>query len=293
MSLTSDDLRALPLFHRIRDEHLRELLGVFERQLFRAGETLFEAGATPSRFLILARGEVLLRDGQSSGRDGGAALFRLKPVAPIGELGALTGLARSTTAVTETESEIWSAAIPQLMTFFERHGDVAFPFYRNLLDVVTDKVRRDRRLLGEMRGNLIRTQKAMKNLRQLVLQSAETPLSRPVCDVLDDCIEHNRRAHYRVAPTSTYPAALRLEDGGELPVVEISDGFVKVGAPVGRVASEAVHVLVLPTGEVPVSGTVIREGKDGVVVKLDVLVDPYKEALEDYVTRLQLLDFVV
>jgi hypothetical protein len=37
----------------------------------------------------------------------------------------------------------------------------------------------------------------------------------------------------------------------------------------------------------------VREGIDGTVVKLDTLVDEYRLALEDYVTRVQMLDFVV
>jgi hypothetical protein len=42
-----------------------------------------------------------------------------------------------------------------------------------------------------------------------------------------------------------------------------------------------------------VSGSITREGADGVVVKLDTLVDEFKAKLDDYTTKLQLLDFVV
>ena len=49
----------------------------------------------------------------------------------------------------------------------------------------------------------------------------------------------------------------------------------------------------LPSTEILVSGKVHRAGDDGVVVKLDVLADEYHAALEDYVTRLQMLDYVV
>ena len=52
-------------------------------------------------------------------------------------------------------------------------------------------------------------------------------------------------------------------------------------------------MLVLPMREIMVSGNVIRSGADGVVIKLDLLIDEYKSALQDYVTRLQMLDYVV
>ena len=49
----------------------------------------------------------------------------------------------------------------------------------------------------------------------------------------------------------------------------------------------------MPTTEILVSGTVVREDSTGVVVKLDTLVDEFKAKLDDYSVRLQLLDFVV
>jgi hypothetical protein len=42
-----------------------------------------------------------------------------------------------------------------------------------------------------------------------------------------------------------------------------------------------------------VSGRVIRSGTDGVVMQLDLLIDAYKAAMFDYITRLQMLDFVI
>ena len=128
-----------------------------------------------------------------------------------------------------------------------------------------------------------------------MLHAPETAISKPVCDMLDEHIEQNRRAHYRVAPVEGLPARLRLKDRTELAIVDLSDAYLKVDAPKTQVAPDGdlVAVLVLPSTEILVSGKVHRAGKDGVVVKLDVLADEYHAALEDYVTRLQMLDFVV
>jgi hypothetical protein len=204
----------------------------------------------------------------------------------------LTGVPRNSSATAATEIEVWSIRSADLMSFFEKRADVAFPFYRNLLHVVSEKVRRDRRRMTEMRQNIVSTQKMMKKLRDIVLDAPETPISAPICDLLDGRIETNRRAHYRVSPTEAFPASLRLDDDSRVRVIDISEGYMKIDAPTGRLQGDWVAVLELPDVELPVSGSIERAGKDGVVVKLDLMIDDYKAKLDDYVTRVQLLDFV-
>ena len=152
-----------------------------QHQRVKEGEVLFQAGSRPTGLLLLTSGEVALKEGDE-------IRFRLRPVAPIGELGALTGLVRNTTAVAVADSEILRIGTAELMQFFESHGDVAFPFYHNLLRVVADKVRRDIRRMDEMRANIIRTQKAMKRMRELVLESEDTVVSKPIFESLDELI---------------------------------------------------------------------------------------------------------
>ena len=129
----------------------------------------------------------------------------------------------------------------------------------------------------------------------MVLHAPETPISKPVFEMLDEHIELNRRGHYRVSPVEALPAHLRLDDRSEVRIVDLSDAFLKVDAPGAKVApgGDMVAVLVLPSSEILVSGKVHRSGEDGVVVKLDVLIDEYHAVLMDYVTRLQMLDYVV
>ena len=288
MSVTPNDLRKIPLFSDISDAHLSELLASLTRKTHPEGHVLFKEGDLPDRFLLLVRGSVSLTESQ-------APRFVLHPVAPIGELGSLTGIPRSSTAVALTEIEVLSVSVADLRAFFERRAEIAFPFYKNLLAVVSEKVLRDRRRLDEVRANVIRTQKAMKKLRDVVLGAPETPISKPVCDMLDEHIEQNRRAHYRVSPVPALPAHVRLDDKSEVRIVDLSDAYLKLAGAKDKLApkGELVAVLVLPQREILVSGKVLRAGKDGVVVKLDVLIDEYHAALEDYVTRLQMLDYVV
>lgn len=285
MTIRPSDLRTIPLFSRMTDAHLDELGAIFERKSLKDGEVLFEAGTPADQFHILVSGSLSLVEA-------GAERFRLAPLAPIGELGALTGVAHNVKAIAEGASEVWRVSVAKLLAFFEKNGAVAFPFYHSLLEIVSDKVRRDEHRLEEMRANLIRTQKMMKNLREVVLESPETPLSEPVAKALDDVIEHNRRGHYMVEPARAIASKIRLDDGKVVDVKEISEDHVCICAPLGKKGASWSGVLVLPAREIPISGTIDKEG-DRTVVALDLLVDEYKVALSDYLTRVQMLDFVV
>jgi len=292
VTASARDLRHLPLFRSLSDAQLEELLRAFASRTVKAGTTLFNEGDPATVFQILIAGEVELSEGDEP-------RFSVKPFAPLGELGALSGLPRASTAVVLRDATLLEAKTDELMRLFSKSSELAFTFYRSLLAVVGDKVRRDKQRIQEMRSNIIRTQKAMKTIRDLVLEGDETALSQPICDRLDVLIENNRRAHYRVSPQPTHPASARLANGGgsngtRVDVIELSEGFLKL-SPTAKLATgaEATLVLTLPKGEIPVSGKVERAGTDGILLKLDLLIDEYKRALNGYMTELQMLDFVV
>lgn len=296
MTATAADLRHLPLFRALSDEQLEILLGALTPRRVARGKKLFSAGETHGAFQILAEGEVEIVEA-------GEPKIVLRPFAPIGELGALTGLARNATATATTDVSLLEVSTDQLMNVFSRSGDLGFSFYKALLGVVSEKVKRDKLRMDEMRRNIIRTQKAMKELRELVLSAEETTLSQPLCDKLDDLIENNRRSHYRVSPLESHPATLRIHDGpaangGAVPIVELSEGFLKLQTPetVARKyepGREIVGVLTMPKGQIPVSGRVERLGPDGILLRLDLLIEEYDAALRGYMAELQMLDFVV
>lgn len=282
------DLRTLPLFAGIPEDRLVELVAAFRPVTKPASTVLFRPGDRATHFELLVEGEVTIEEE-------GAVRFQLRPVAPLGELGAFTGLPRSTVATAVTDVKLLSIGVGDLKGFFEKHADLGFRFTKNLLDVVTEKLRRDRSLLADMRANIIRTQKSMKQMRELVLDTTETPISKPIFETLDGLIDNNRRANYRVSPPTSFAAHVRRDDGTTVRVVELSEGYIKLEGTAKDVgdANEWTGVLVTPTTEMLVGGRVQREAEDGVVLKLDPMIDEYKAALDDYVTRVQLLDFVV
>jgi CRP/FNR family transcriptional regulator, cyclic AMP receptor protein len=290
MNVTPQDLRKVPLFANITDEHLAQLLAAFERRDVVRGTVLFEPGTIPDRLLLLVDGEIGLREE-------GEERFRVRAIAPIGELGALTALPRATSAVAATDATVLSISTQALMSFFEKHGDVAFPFHYNLLAVVADKIRRDRRRIDEMRRNLIVTQKAMKRMREALLESEDTPLHKLLFEQLDRLVEQNKKGHYMIQPAQALPTRVRLDDGAVGAVRAINKDQIQIDrkdAPAPALGSQWSGVLLLgPTREIPISGTVSTITDDAWVVVLDLLIDDYARALDEHLSRLLMLDVVL
>jgi len=271
------------------EQQIVKLAAVFEPLSLSEAAVLFREGDRADAFYLLTAGEVAIQEGSD-------IRFRLKPPAPIGELGALAGLTRNTTAVVTQGAELWKITREALLRFFDQNGDIAVPFYQNQMRLTADKVRRDQTRLEDMRGNLIRTQKAMKQMRDLLLETVETPLSEALHGNLETLIQNNRRVNYRLVPPLTLPAEVRLDTGVELPIVQISRTHLRYSQaqgqlPAGKASWSA--VLRLSGPEIPVSGKVLRTIDRLVDVELDLLFEEYGSILDGYLTRVQMLDFMV
>lgn len=285
---SATDLRTIPLFRGFDDREL-EAIGALFRRVTPAPTVLFEVGQAASDLYLLATGEVVLERPNDD-------VFRLHPPALIGELGALTGLPRSTRAVVAPGSVVWALSTSAIQGHLRDHTELAIRFLANLLGVVADKVHRDQARIGDMRRNLMRTQKELKRLRELVLEADETPLSAPLHDALDGLITHNRRVNYRVEPPPALPATLRLDGVPLLPLADLSRTHLTIR--VVEPASYPLHswvsgVLALAGTEIPISGAVMRATGPRITIVLDLLIDEYAAILESYLTRAQLLDVLV
>ena len=127
----------------------------------------------------------------------------------------------------------------------------------------------------------------------------ETDASRVPYDQARACIRLQRRdgpARYLTIGDFRTLRVEWLDDGRTVRVLEMSEGHVKVASRTQDLTKDPsfwAGVLVVPGDELLLSGSVIREGDDGVVVKLDRLMDESKAKLDAYTSRIQLLDFVV
>ena len=293
MGPSASELRIIPLFHGFGDDELVAVGRLFTRVTPAANagpEELFDVGEPAQELYLLTAGEVILDRPNDD-------VFKLHPPALIGELGALTGLPRSTRAMVSAGSTVWSLLAHTIQTFFVSNQELGVRFLANLLTVVADKVHRDQDRMGDMRQNLMRTQKELKRLRELVLESTETPISAPIHDTLDKLVTTNRRVNYRVEPPKQLPAHLRL-DLGSAPVADLSRTHVAVhdirfGEAVPKQDTWLSGVLHLAGTEIPISGRVTRVKGNRVTIELDLLIDEFAAILENYLTRAQLLDVLV
>ncbi|HET6610770.1 MAG TPA: cyclic nucleotide-binding domain-containing protein [Kofleriaceae bacterium] len=283
--MNHDDLRSMPLFANASETDLAAISSIFHSQDAAQGEILCREGEPATRVYLLVEGEVTLTT-----RDG--APITLRPPAPIGELGALASLPRNATVEVTAPSRLLSAAAADLFTFLRQNPPIGFAVYDGLLKVVTAKIARDQARISDMRENLVATQKAMKALREAALEAEDSPLAEAVFDALDARIMKNRRVNYRVAPPKLLPAEVKI-DGARHPVVEISRTHISVAMDGVSAGDRLSGVLALAGPEIPVSGAILRTRTARADIVLDPLIDEYGAALEGYLSRVQMVDFVV
>src|SRR5262252_9289752 len=131
MGPSAADLRTIPLFHGFADNELAGLGALFTR-IEPTSKPLFDVEEPATTFYVLTKGEVVL---DRPGDD----VFRLRPPALIGELGALTGLARSTRATISAGSTVWALPAKKLQAYLGDHQELGVRFLVNLLQAVADK----------------------------------------------------------------------------------------------------------------------------------------------------------
>jgi CRP-like cAMP-binding protein len=281
-------LADLPLFSDLDEGDVETLLSVFERQEMKKGETLFKAGAPAEALYLLMSGTVSLR------RDGEEVLLAQSPV-PLGELGALTGEDRNLSAVANSDIVVLMAPTTALQNLFETNGRLGYQFQTNLLRVAARKIARDRKRLAEMRQNIVSTQKAMKTMRDALLQSEDTPLHALFYEEVDALIEQNRRIHYLVEPSLLVPTAIQLESGEVRRVKAISSEWVHFADPPKTLekGKDTIAILLLDGEPLPVTGNVERLSPEEGTIFLDELVTPLLEQLTKHLTRAQMLDVVL
>jgi len=285
MGPTASELRTIPLFHGFEDDELTEIGALFGA-VTPGDLQLFDVGEPATTLYLLTKGEVVL---DRPGDD----VFRLHPPALIGELGALTGLPRSTRATVTAGATVWSLPAKKIQAYLGEHQELGVRFLVNLLSTVADKVHRDQIRLADMRSNLVSTQKELKRVRDLVLEEAETPISAPVHDALDKLITHNRRVNYRVEPPPMLAAHCRI-DSATAPIADIPPTHISVTLPAEPPAvGPWLSGVAPPSGtEIPFSGKVHRVAGKKMTVELDMMIDEFVSTLEGYLTRAQLLDIL-
>ncbi len=286
--IDADVLRSIPLFRNLTSEQLRGLANLCSGVEGTKDAVLFGEGDPADELYLLVGGEVVLsQEGEET--------YHLRPPAIIGEVGAMVGRPRTSRAVLGETAMLYKISAWDLRAWINDEPQVALRVHENLLAILAEKIHRDQKRLADMRGNLIRTQKAMKRMRDLVEEHEDSPVSAELHDTLEGLIRQNRRVNYRVEPPAALPATVRLDGDRRAPVVQLSRTHVRFRAAdqVPRAGEHITGVLWLSGPELPVSGRVLRVIEDRVDVELDLFIDEYADILEGYLTRCHMLDFLV
>ena len=287
MGSTATDFLRLPLFHCISPAQMEAFLGHFTRVNLEPGTVLFQARDAATHLRLLVSGGIKVSD------DEGERLA-LTPPAVLGELGVVTGLERFRTAISTEGTEILQIDRDALLEYLADHPDFAFRFQQNLLSIVGDKVARDQGRIADMRSNIVRTQKSMKQLRSYVLEELDTPISEGVHDTLDGLIAHNRRVNYRVMPPRPLAIFVRTDSGDTHPVFAVSrTRLTTTSAAAASGTDDAFKgVLVLPSTELPLHGVQAHIDECTIEIEFEEMISEYAAHLEDYLTRAQSLDIL-
>lgn len=282
-----DSLASISLFTGLGRADLAKVLEVFEPKAVKAGEVLFEAGTAPTALCILVEGALSIRNETGE-------VLGVSPPQPIGELSALTGEDRNLTAVASAPSTLLAAPVERFQELLQADGRIGFAILRNVMRVAARKIGRDRRRLNEMRENIVGTQKAMKRMREALLDSEDTPLHVALFEQLDALVEQNRKIHYLVEPSRMVPTDLVLPEGRRR-VTALSREWLYFSDPPGSVKAgeELRAVLSLDGREIPISGRVEKAADGEAAVYLDELIAEYDDAFSTHLSRAQLLDVVL
>lgn len=293
--LDPEELRSLPLFKGFSDKELRTIADHFRLVVPpknpRTQRILFEIGSIADGFFLLLKGDVTLEDALGNAK-------HLMPKTPIGELGAFCSMNRNTRAIAAREATVYEIKSNGLARLFVEYPAIGLRYQQNLLAIAGEKIQRDQARIADMRGNLIRTQHAMKNMRDQVEHLEQSSTRTYLHDTLDRLIEGNRRVHYRVKPPSIMPVTARLDDGRVPRVIELSRTHVNLTydlregpRPLRGQTLEA--ELTMGEQEVRVKGHVHRVLTDHMVLEFDTLPQDATQVLEGYLTRTEMLDFLV
>lgn len=126
-------LNKIPMFQDVTLAQAERLLGISRLRETAAGEVLCAEGSPPSEMYVLLTGELsVVRDG--------AEVAALKPVVPVGEMGVVTGDARTASIVSKVPSRFLAIRKAEFDLLLRHEMDLGFTIYRSLARTLSDRV---------------------------------------------------------------------------------------------------------------------------------------------------------
>ena len=124
-------------FQGLTLEQARKLLGICEIQRRRAGQVLYKEGSPSTGMFVLLSGRLTVRKG------GRAVIAEIAPVDIVGEMGIITGQARSAQVVITEDSMGLSVRKDRLDFLLRQDADLDRKISRNIIGILCQKIRED------------------------------------------------------------------------------------------------------------------------------------------------------
>ncbi|MDP6779125.1 MAG: cyclic nucleotide-binding domain-containing protein [Candidatus Latescibacteria bacterium] len=150
-------LKRIPLFNNLNPSQGMALLKACERRSVEAHQVLCQHGGRSDELFILLSGQLSIRTEED------IQIARIDPIAPVGEMGIFTGEPRSATVVTSQPSTFLVLSKPQLDSLLRRNPDVELAISRNLIRLLSQRIREANRELAHISG-LMADQEAGRDL---------------------------------------------------------------------------------------------------------------------------------
>jgi CRP-like cAMP-binding protein len=141
-------LRRIPLFQNLNPQQAMVLLKACERRSYGRSEILCQFGDSSDEMFILLSGELSVRTGE------GTQIARITPIAPVGEMGIFTSEPRSATVVVREPATLFVLNKAQLDHLLRRNPDVELIVSRNLIALLSQRIRDTNREIAHLSGLL-------------------------------------------------------------------------------------------------------------------------------------------
>lgn len=162
----------VPLFNDLTLYQAEKVLGLCRPRKYEVDQVLCDQGSASTEMFILLAGELgIVRDT--------ATIATVTPVAPVGEMGILTGEPRTATVLARTESSVLVIRRVELESMMKRDLDISWTIMRNFSQTLSQRlsdsnisVEKYRHQVQELKREVIEQRRRAELLEQQLSDSA-------------------------------------------------------------------------------------------------------------------------
>lgn len=129
--------RKIPIFNNLAPFQVKQILGLCTHESYKPGSQICQSDTISDEMFILLSGELVVVTVD------GIRVATILPVTTVGEMGVITGHRRSATVEVSKPSNIFAIKKKKFETLLRDDRDMRGIVYRNIIDVLSDKLNND------------------------------------------------------------------------------------------------------------------------------------------------------